>query len=138
MKNWIKSQCDIYNTYSPLSFSLPLNVKTLFKNYEFESENVTSLLEDNNNQSQVTKTTKRIVSGKRRNHHGVDSNGNNAKCEKSTKSAITDNQVWRRLSLQSYKKRKQEKEAQKTKPLIPSVLRTYDKRGMQKSTPDWL
>lgn len=133
----------MYNSYIPLSFSLPTAVKTFFKNFDTESENIKNLLEDNKNnnnnyQYQVKKTpTNRVVSEKRRNCH-VDKNGNAIRCE-SIKCAITDTQVWRRLSLQSYKKRKQEKEAQKSKPLIPQVLRTYDKRGMQKATtPDWL
>lgn len=137
MKNWIKNHCDIYNTYIPLpsSFNLPFNVKSLFKNCDTETENAINLLEGSVKNANITKRT---VSEKRKNCRGIDQNGNTIKCEKWTKNAITDNQVWRRLSLQSYKKRKQEREEQKTKPFMPSVLRTYDKRGIQKSTTDWL
>lgn len=138
MEKWLKNQCDIYNNYKSHSFKVPLRVKTFFKNRE--SENVSNLIEDNMKNAQLNNmTSKRYgCSERRRNNRVADVNGNIIKNENISKNLITENQIWRRLSLQSYKKRKQEKQEQKTKPLLPSVLRTYDKRGIQKTTTDWL
>lgn len=39
-----------------------------------------------------------------------------------------DRKIWRRLSLQSLKRRRQKKEEDKHKPVFPAVLRTYDRQ----------
>lgn len=43
--------------------------------------------------------------------------------------------IWRRLSLNSFRKRKQKKQEEKTKPILPAVLQTYDK---QRKNLEWL
>lgn len=140
MEKWIKNHRDIYNTYKSYSIAIPSAIKTLFKNPESEIENVSNLIEENNN-AQVkttTKTRRYAASDRKKSHRKVDENGNAVKNESFIKNLDLDNQIWRRLSLQSYKKRKQERQEQKSKPLLPAVLRTYDKRGMQTPNPDWL
>lgn len=139
MEKWFRNQCDIYNNYRTHSFHVPPSIKSLFKNRETESENIMNHLSENNN-TQLTKTTIKKIGVREcsRNTHWVDENGNVTKRSNLSRSFIMDNQIWRRLSLQSYKKRKQEKQEQRTKPMLPPVLRTYDKRGLQKPTTDWL
>lgn len=139
MEKWFRNQCDIYNNYRTRSFNVPVGMKRLFKNREYETENIINSLSENNNTQFKKITVKKI--GLRecsRNSHFVDENGNIIKSANFSRSFITENQIWRRLSLQSYKQRKQEKREQRSKPMLPPVLRTYDKCGLQKPTKDWL
>lgn len=138
MEKWIRNQCDIYNNYKSYSFSLPLTMKNLLRNCEIESENIINSIRDNSNSKMKTRIKKNCVSESRENIHIVDENGNTVKNDKFTKKNVPENLIWRRLSLQSYKKKKQERQEQKTKPLLPPVLRTYDKRGLQNTTINWL
>ncbi|EFA04418.1 hypothetical protein TcasGA2_TC014718 [Tribolium castaneum] len=43
--------------------------------------------------------------------------------------------IWRRLSLHSFRKRREKKQEEKNKPILPAVLQTYDK---QKKDLEWL
>ncbi|KAK9888370.1 hypothetical protein WA026_000623 [Henosepilachna vigintioctopunctata] len=46
--------------------------------------------------------------------------------------------LWRSLSLQNFKNRKQAKIEERKKPIIPSVLKTYDKGVKMGQSQQWL
>jgi hypothetical protein len=50
-----------------------------------------------------------------------------------------EEKIWRRLSLQSFRKRREKKQEDKNKPILPEVLKTYDKQKKQrKDDTAWL
>lgn len=49
-----------------------------------------------------------------------------------------EEKVWRRLSLQSLKRRRERKQAEKSRPMIPEVLKTYDKTYRVQNRREWL
>nr|CAH7714715.1 unnamed protein product [Callosobruchus chinensis] len=95
------------------------SVRSLFKQRFPDNDN---LIENNNNvkprcASTKTNKKKRVEVSNNITGEVKDENGN---------------QIWRRLSMQSYRKRRQQRQEEKNKPRIAAVLRTYDKRGLQK------
>lgn len=113
MEHWFRSHYDIYN-YKAQPFRLP-TIKSIFKSISTpEKDNIrNSLIEDK----------ARCVSIKSARSKDVDVNGN-------TKTEPKEDHVWRRMSLQSYRKRKQQRREEKSKPVIAAVLRTYDRGGL--------
>ncbi|RZB38977.1 hypothetical protein BDFB_002381 [Asbolus verrucosus] len=49
-----------------------------------------------------------------------------------------EEKIWRRFSLQSFRKRKEKKQEEKSKPVLPAVLRTYDKQKQLTNRSCWL
>lgn len=126
MAVWFKNQYDI--NFRTNIFNVT-TIKTFFKrNDSIGPENL--LIED----SECTKIKPRsesfhnIVVRKRcKNNKNIDTN----------KNEFENQPIWRRLSVQSFRKRKQRKHEERSKPMIPPVLRTYDKRGAAKDS-NWL
>lgn len=135
MKQWLKNQYDIY-TYRSYPLNLSTTIKSLFKTKEQEYDNQRNNLIGENNcivmRPTVTVTEKCDKKGRLHNNRKSEKSRNN-------NDELTEH-IWRRLSLQSYRKKKQQKQEEKSKPIIAAVLRTYDKRGVPKegSSADWL
>lgn len=127
MENWLRSQCDIYN-YRVHTFKLSSTIKSLFKTRETEKDNLRNCLIEENNNSVTRNTTPKKSKNKEKSH------GTSEKISSRNSEEGSDNPIWRRLSLQSYRKRRQQRQEEKSKPVIPAVLRTYDIGGMQKKS----
>lgn len=126
MEKWLKSQCNIYN-YPAHTFKLSNTIKSLFKIRNCEKDNLRNcLIEENNNYNISRRTPAKKCNNKDKIH------GNSEKIRSTNHEYNSANPIWRRFSLHSYRKRKQQKEEEKCKPVIAAVLRTYDKRGLQK------
>lgn len=108
MEQWFKSQCDVFY-YKNKSLRIPSTLKTLFNSNNTDMQN--NLIEDH----QVITVS--------------NNNSNRKKCKNSHNCGEDKEEtIWRRMSWQSYRKRKQRREEEKSKPVIAAVLRTYDKR----------
>lgn len=125
MAHWIKNQCDVYN-YRSYSFRLSTIKSWLNLQTENKDNSKHNLIEEHNyNKLKNSSITCKKCDQTEKN--------NNNKCNQ-----MNHSRLLRRFSLQSYKKRKQQKDEEKSKPRIAAVLRTYDKRGLQKDGSDWL
>ncbi|CAG9767661.1 unnamed protein product [Ceutorhynchus assimilis] len=135
MAEWLKNQYDINFRSNIINVSM---IKSFFKKTNDNSDANHILIEDcdyygakrtcisnNNRQKQSSVHTKAIVIFK----NNINSNNDIKKNNVNIKFVENEKTVWRRLSLQSFKKRRQRKIEEKSKPMIPLVLRTYDKRG---------
>ncbi|CAG9863329.1 unnamed protein product [Phyllotreta striolata] len=111
MEQWFKSQYDVFY-YRNKSLKITSTLKTLF--YSNNSDLRNGLIEDSHVvvSSSDNRKTSDNASGKK----------------KKTGEGGKEETIWRRMSWQSYRKRKQKREEEKTKPVIAAVLRTYDKR----------
>lgn len=99
MEGWIKSYCDFHN-YNSHPTILSSSIKSVFVRFIDKEHKNNGLIEDNTCSKNHIEI-KRCGSGK-------------------------ETKLWRKLSLQNYKKRQQKKQEDKTKPRISAVVRTYD------------
>ncbi|KAJ8952254.1 hypothetical protein NQ318_007413 [Aromia moschata] len=122
MENWLRNQCDIYN-YRAHSFKLSSTIKSFFKATSAENEEDHlryHLIEErhigvtsNKSNGAICKENHRN-NGKKRNNLGRD--GKSLKRDENSSTRL-----WRSLSLQGYKKRKQQKQEEKSKPVLPAI-----------------
>ncbi|CAH1991958.1 unnamed protein product [Acanthoscelides obtectus] len=120
MEQWFRCQYDLYNYGKARSLRFSMNVRSMFKKRPSDNDN---LIENNGNVKPSCLSTK-TNKNKCAEVHVHTENASEVKDE-------NGNQIWRRLSMQSYRRRKQRKQEEKSKPRIAAVLRTYDKRGIQ-------
>nr|CAI5831807.1 unnamed protein product [Callosobruchus analis] len=118
MEQWFRYQYDLYNYGKAQSFSM--SVRSLFKHRFEDNEN---LIGNNNNNNVNTRCVSTKTNKKKR-----------AEVNKFTGEVKDENgnQIWSKPSTHSYRKRRQQRQEEKTKPRIAAVLRTYDKRRLQK------
>lgn len=143
MEKWINNQRDRYCSYKSYSYTMKSNVKTIFKNREVDVDNMTDLIEEQNSTQTRRRTgpTNRFgVSDRKRGARKVDDNGNVIRSRSFMESL--DNQIWRRLSFKEYRKKRQdqriERMEQKSKPMLPTFLRTYDRYKLDGQNSQWL
>ncbi|KAJ3654412.1 hypothetical protein Zmor_013602 [Zophobas morio] len=116
MESWLKNQCNF--NYRSHSYKLSLTVISLFTGKKVARNETDPFLvsEDGIKHQQLKDDEKNVNNEEKK-----------------------EDKIWRRLSLHSFRKKREKKQEEKSKPIIPAVLNTYDKQKKDhKKKKEWL
>ncbi|KAG5886105.1 hypothetical protein JTB14_031704 [Gonioctena quinquepunctata] len=122
MENWIRTQRDIYYYKPHCKFNITSTIKSIFKGVPEKDDQNNNLLEKTNRKVSITRCKSE----------------NECEENRNITSAESDGKIWRRLSIKNYRKRKQQRQDEKHKPVIAAVMRTYDKGTIRRENSLWV
>ncbi|KAL3282868.1 hypothetical protein HHI36_006027 [Cryptolaemus montrouzieri] len=124
MDTWLKTQCKLMISRRYQTLRIPKKLKNLLSGTD-DSENACTYL--------ITEEARPVPLIKREenNNHSMHKNTNSKRDKPLPK-------LWRTLSLQNMRNRKEAKIEERRRPMIPPVLKTYDKGVKMGQPQQWL
>lgn len=121
MESWLKTQYKL-TTRRYKTLRIPKKLKYFLNGPSYYNENSDSCL----------------ITSEPQSHNIVEQDHTYLKSPKITSSDKPQPQLWRSFSLQSLRSRRESKKEQRRRPMIPPVMKTYDK-GVKIGQPEqWL